>query len=1295
MIHKFKLSLMGCLFLSAVSYGTSVESVSAPVAVHHNKASLKSPRNTSSQDDEKSNYKGSQADNKTIKSLSESVNPATGALSISLPLLSVKGFIPLDVSVSFSAGSSGMLGLPNGWQFNIDYVVPGKSMTFNGKTYVIDFNWSDSTGYQSGLKYLNQHGVLFKDMLTDTPLPTSFADSRAYRYCLSMPDGSADYFDATGKLIAKGDRFGNHIRYDYNDPEMGVQHNYLKSITDSLGQVFNFGYSANELSISYIDSQNRSHTQSLAYNQNGILSYTDSLGFITQLNYQTRNGVPVVNQILYPNGLETDISYQDLHFKTPDNKIGALNAVATINHIDHANADQVLAEADYEFSQNNFTGYPNNYPLSDDKDSLMESNNPDYRYTVTVKVNEHSKTASNSMDIRKTQTIYNAMSEPVEQDVYLAGENTPTYRTKNKYQLINNKHLRTVNYNKPIEETSAIYDAATQGYITLGKSDYTYDAYGNTLTTDTYKYNPLTQKLVESTKSINSYDQSFNQPLTNINMAWNPLTNTFDTKSVENTLSNDHKNVLQSTLYDGDINATNAWKSTDYSYDSHGLVIQSTVKWSQAGHTGVQSSTVKDSFSYDLSKRLETLTHTDALGSVTTQVIDSITGDLLSKCSALGNTITSSYDLDGRVLKKTLPAGQSITYQYEDYQKDKQNAVTEISPLGAKTTTQYDASNHKIATYSNTDPNNINDMVLQEADRYNSYGELVQKKDALGNVTSYSYNALSLPTAQTDSDGNVTTMQYDLAHLSQTSFVNGIKTKTVIYNPDKKPLKTISYPNSHNPLQPHYHLEEISTLDGNNQVLETTHNKIDDSGAVTVLNTLTSSYTPDGKTQSQILQSGQSKETITAEYDLLDDVLDKTKTLDFSDITGSHHYITHRDHFNYDAAGELIAETNQAGQSITYSYDQDGNKITETRLDGTVVHFAYDKNDNLITKTYTDNSGKHSYNYSYDADGNKVFESLDGQGIKISYTLSGLQTAISYPDGKVATATYNKYGQLLSSTDVNAQQTTMTYLKDGKLNTVSNNQDKVTYLYSTQDKPNENNQYGALIAKDYQGIYTQQFTADAFGQEHELKQIDSLGTTLLDIVNTFDAKGMLTDVIATSDKAPNDPNVNYIKHYTYDDFNQLIKEESDSLQKQPITSTSFAYDGNGNILRKTKDGKITTYQYNNLDQLISYTEDGSTYTPKYNANGDEVDDGKGTSYQFNGISQLIGVQNQAMHLEYSYYANGLRSDRTGLDTNGISQDHYRYYYTGDTISAVNDLTHPDNVSFFLDGKNRIHAYSVS
>ena len=56
-----------------------------------------------------------------------------------------------------------MLGLPKGWSYNLDFVIPGKSVTYNGTTYVIDPNWQDDSGYQSGLKYLNQHGICFID----------------------------------------------------------------------------------------------------------------------------------------------------------------------------------------------------------------------------------------------------------------------------------------------------------------------------------------------------------------------------------------------------------------------------------------------------------------------------------------------------------------------------------------------------------------------------------------------------------------------------------------------------------------------------------------------------------------------------------------------------------------------------------------------------------------------------------------------------------------------------------------------------------------------------------------------------------------------------------------------------------------------------------------------------------------------------------------------------------------------------------------------------------------------------
>ena len=83
------------------------------------------------EDQEKSAYQGSEANKKSINFLSESVNPATRAFSVSLPFVSLQGYLSQSVNISFNAYSqNGMLGLPDGWQYNIDYIVRGDGNQF-------------------------------------------------------------------------------------------------------------------------------------------------------------------------------------------------------------------------------------------------------------------------------------------------------------------------------------------------------------------------------------------------------------------------------------------------------------------------------------------------------------------------------------------------------------------------------------------------------------------------------------------------------------------------------------------------------------------------------------------------------------------------------------------------------------------------------------------------------------------------------------------------------------------------------------------------------------------------------------------------------------------------------------------------------------------------------------------------------------------------------------------------------------------------------------------------------------
>ncbi|WP_160384173.1 hypothetical protein, partial [Cereibacter sphaeroides] len=120
-----------------------------------------------------SQYQGSQAYNQSLQS-NEYINRNTGSLVVSLPLVQLRGItdaIGLSLTLGYSAGASGQLGLPQGWGWGLPFVAAGQSLTVEGKTFVIDPSWTDSSGYQSGLRYLNDHGRLFQTVVAPPPPP--------------------------------------------------------------------------------------------------------------------------------------------------------------------------------------------------------------------------------------------------------------------------------------------------------------------------------------------------------------------------------------------------------------------------------------------------------------------------------------------------------------------------------------------------------------------------------------------------------------------------------------------------------------------------------------------------------------------------------------------------------------------------------------------------------------------------------------------------------------------------------------------------------------------------------------------------------------------------------------------------------------------------------------------------------------------------------------------------------------------------------------------------------------------
>ncbi len=70
---------------------------------------------------------------------------------------------------------------------------------------------------------------------------------------------------------------------------------------------------------------------------------------------------------------------------------------------------------------------------------------------------------------------------------------------------------------------------------------------------------------------------------------------------------------------------------------------------------------------------------------------------------------------------------------------------------------------------------------------------------------------------------------------------------------------------------------------------------------------------------------------------------------------------------------------------------------------------------------------------------------------------------------------------------------------------------------------------------------------------------------------------------------------------------------TDSISGSVKESYEYTYDKNGNRLTQNKDGEVTTYTYNGLDQLVSYTstKDGQvqvSQTNEYNGDGRRISD---------------------------------------------------------------------------------------
>ena len=180
-----------------------------------------------------SQYQGSQAYAQNVPS-EESISPNSGSVGFSMTLVDLRGVsasIGLRVTLSYTPGSSGSFGAPINWGFDIPFTIPGNSLTSQGKTFVVDPEWTAQSGWQSGLRYVNHRGMLFEAVEPALPLASGRAGYYSWRF--RAANGSTEYFDVYGKLLEHDDIYGNSIYFAYIDETADPLAAKLHYISDS------------------------------------------------------------------------------------------------------------------------------------------------------------------------------------------------------------------------------------------------------------------------------------------------------------------------------------------------------------------------------------------------------------------------------------------------------------------------------------------------------------------------------------------------------------------------------------------------------------------------------------------------------------------------------------------------------------------------------------------------------------------------------------------------------------------------------------------------------------------------------------------------------------------------------------------------------------------------------------------------------------------------------------------------------------------------------------------------------
>ncbi|KAI9800893.1 MAG: hypothetical protein M1833_003029 [Piccolia ochrophora] len=1205
-------------------------------------------------------YKGSQAFAHIITTEDESVNPNTGSLNFVTPLVQLKGVrssIDLVLRLRYSEGTLGTFGLPNDWGLDLPFVAIGtkeSTVTTQGRTYVIDFDWIDDVGYSSGLRYLNNHGIKFEQVIPPQPLPSR--QPGEYSYKLKTLDGSSDYFDGAGKLLEHDDIYGRYTSYSYNSgPEAGPHANELQisSILDSWDQTIQFSYqTGSEMQIHLPDGG----TVVVSFSDAGVASIVDPAGQTTSFEYAQAGSSEILSTITYPTGLSSTFQYAQLDYFDENGDRKYMPAIQ--DNVYRDSDGGFLKHTSYAYgsrSGNTYTGAAIGLKLLPGRDTLMDStgDTTTYRYDVTK-----TDLDENENELAQSYTWFDNLHLPHEETrmaLINQGEFVEAYKSVFEYSIDPTTRARTINYDRPVcvELLNNITPGTeTPSYQSMKRTNSTYNEFGNVVSVVEEMYVSSTGYVKQSTTQ-NAYSTTLfaTQILTS---ATNTDEVTHSVYTTQNVPTSDERNIESTSIsYQAGLEQPlQPWKQRSFTYDTEGRKLTEILTWSSGAIIPNGSvSSVTYTTRYQYSGGILTQTNIDPTNNATNLQYDvrKALGPMVAKILPLGQSETYQYDGIGRIVQYTDALGNQTSTSYSVGAAG--NWEKQTTPLGYVKLTTSDALNRVIEVADNADPTQpptSDPSRILTHKVYDTLSRLEKSTDQFGLTTTYTYDALGRPLTVTDPQQNVLSYQYDDTTLHATQRMNGDLRSLETMNGRQQIASRVKYADSGD-TSINYCLEEDFMYDGSKRNVTTTlvQKQKSGDGSGTVLQTETVQYGPESsvlsRTTSGLGDAGQDTVARHFTYDLFGNQYTYMKQMTYANGQSFQHSGAVD---IYDPNNRLATNRNQLGGRELWTYSPNGWLTTHVRLDGSTITYSYD-NAGQITETVYPSE---TTTFTYDTGGRRTHIQTGRDVIKYQYSLDGTVTNIVYPDGSAQAYTLDKSSRIVTNIDAFGVARSTQFNQYAQISTQTCLGDTTTYMYGTA-----NHTSGLLLGSSLSGSrnHHNQMWYDGLGRLKRKSVTDSSSNILLGTMYSIDGRGKIQSFISTSAAASD---LNDTRTFSYDGMGQVI---SDTKSLGNATSvTKHTYDGNANVTATTVDNHTTTMTYNAIDQR---TDSGF----EYDTNGRMVRDGVGQQYSFDDRDRLVAVQVDSNTTnKLAYYPDDYLANFAG------EKESAQMYYDAQKINAM-------------------------